>query len=147
MKLLFVIGLIATAAASISVAQVKNASGKAEREIRQVEEKRREALLRGDTTTLDQIFADEYIVTNQSGGVRTKTQMISDLRSGALKFESADEDDVVVRVYGNTAVITGRATSKHEGRDSTQVRFTRVYVKRMGRWQAVTYQVTRIAQQ
>jgi hypothetical protein len=44
-------------------------------------------------------------------------------------------------------VITGRATSKHEGRDSTQVRCTRVYVKRLGRWQAVTYQVTRITQQ
>jgi aspartate ammonia-lyase len=98
MKLLFVIGLIATTATSIAVAQVKNASGKTEREIRQVEEKRREALLRGDTTTLDQIFADEYIVTNQFGGVRTKTQMISDIKSGALKFESAAEDDVVVRL-------------------------------------------------
>ena len=72
-------------------------------------------------------------------------RMISALKSGALKFESIEEDDVVIRVYENLAVLTGRATSKHEGRDSAQVRFTRVYVKRRGQWQAVAYQVTRIA--
>jgi hypothetical protein len=112
-----------------------------------VEEKRREALLQSDTATLDQIFADDYIVTNQFGQLQTKAQMISDLKSGALKFESIVEDDVITRVYGDAAVVTGRATSKHVGRDTTQVRFTRVYVKRQGRWQAVAYQVTRIGQQ
>jgi ketosteroid isomerase-like protein len=151
MKLILVIGLLTITATSIAVGQVKNTraatSDKAEQEIRQVEDKRREALLRSNTTALDEIFADDYIVTNQFGQVQTKAQMISALKSGELKFESVVEDDVSVRVYGDAAVVTGRATSKHEGRESTQVRFTRVYVKRRGHWQAVTYQVTRIAQQ
>jgi hypothetical protein len=151
MKLILVIGLLTITATSIAVGQVKNTraatNDKAEQDIRQVDDKRREALLRSDTATLDRILADEYFVTNQFGQIQTKTQMISALKSGELKFESVVEDDVSVRVYRDAAVVTGRATSKHEGRESTQVRFTRVYVKRRGHWQAVTYQVTRIAQQ
>ncbi len=151
MKLIVVIGLLTITATSIAVGQVKNTrtatSDKAEQEIRQVEDKRREALLRSDTAALDQILADEYFVRNQFGQIQTKAQVISALKSGELKFESIVEDDVSVRVYGDAAVVTGRATSKHEGRESTQIRFTRVYVKQRVHWQAVTYQVTPIAQQ
>jgi ketosteroid isomerase-like protein len=151
MKLMLVVGLLTITATSIAVGQVKNTraatNDKAEQEIRQVEDNRREALLRGDTATVDHIFADEYIVTNQFGQIQTKTQMISALKSGELKFESVVEDDVSVRVYGDVAVLTGRVTSKHEGRETMQSRFTRVYVKRQGRWQTVAYQITRVAQQ
>lgn len=151
MKLILVIGLLTITATSIAIGQGKDANAsansKADQEIRQVEDKRREALLRSDTATLDLIFADEYLVTNQFGQLQTKAQMMSALRSGTLKFESVVEDDVSVRVYGDVAVLTGRSTSKHEGRETVQSRFTRVYVKRQGRWQAVAHQVTRIAQQ
>jgi ketosteroid isomerase-like protein len=151
MKLIFVIGLLAMTPNFIAIGQLKNTRAvtdtKAEQEIRLVEDKRREALLRGDTTTLDQIFADDYTVVNQFGQVQTKAQMMSAIKSGALKFESVVEEDVSTRVYGDAAVLSGRATSKHEGRESTQLRFTRVYVKRQGHWHTVAYQVTRIAQQ
>jgi len=148
MKLIFVLGLLAITQTFISSGQVRNTravtNAKAEQEIRQVEDRRREALLRGDTTTLDQIFADDYSVVNQFGQVQTKAEMMYALKFGALKFESVVEDNVSIRVYRDAAVLTGRATSKHEGRESTQLRFTRVYLKRQGRWQTVAYQVTRI---
>src|SRR5262245_28170606 len=61
MKLIFVIGSLAMTPNFIAIGQVKNTTAitdaKAEQEIRSVEDKRREALVRGDTTTLDQIFA------------------------------------------------------------------------------------------
>src|SRR5262245_14499108 len=99
MKQMLVIGLLIIVATSIAVSQAKNANSsansKAEQEIKQVEEKRREALLRSDATALDQIFADEYLVTNQFGQTQTKAQMISAIKSGGLKFESVAEDDVI----------------------------------------------------
>src|SRR6266567_9233854 len=86
MKLIVVIGLLTITATSIAVGQAKNTrtatSDKAEQEIRQVEDKRREALLRSDTAALDQILADEHFVTNQFGQIQTKAQMISALKSG-----------------------------------------------------------------
>jgi hypothetical protein len=84
---------------------------------------------------------------NQFGQVQTKAQMMADLKSGADKFESIVEDDASIRAYGDAAVLSGRLTSKHEGRESSQLRFTRFYVKRQGRWQAVAFQVTRITEQ
>jgi len=148
---MLVTGLLVITATSDATGQMKNSSIPANsdvgQEIRQVEVKRRKALLQSDTTALEQIFADDYMITNQFGQVQTKAQMISDLKSGALKFESIDEDDVIIRTYGDAAVVTGRTTSKHKGRQSMQVRFTRVYVKRQGRWQTVAYQTTRIVQQ
>ena len=54
----------------------------------------------------------------------------------------------MVRVYGNTAVITGKADVKGTlaGNDATgQYMFTRVYVKKGGQWQSVAFQQTRIS--
>ena len=58
--------------------------------------------------------------------------------------------DIQVRVYGDTAVLTGRTTQKGQfnGKDiSGQTRFTRVYLQQRGKWQAVAFQATRIAEQ
>jgi ketosteroid isomerase-like protein len=72
--------------------------------------------------------------------VRTKPQVLADFTSGNLKFQTITTDDVQVRVYGNTAVETGRSTmigqdkGKAVPRDN---RFTRVWVKQQGRWRLV----------
>ena len=53
-----------------------------------------------------------------------------------------------MRIYGEVAVVTGRATPKGvaDGREFVDpVRYSRVYVKRDGRWQVVLFQQTRIA--
>jgi len=52
---------------------------------------------------------------------------------------------MVVRLYGDTAVVTARADVKGRqlGEDfSGPYRYTRVWVRRNGRWQTVSYQAT-----
>jgi ketosteroid isomerase-like protein len=54
-----------------------------------------------------------------------------------------------VRVYGETALVTGRSTQRgrEDGKDYCgDYRFTRVYVKAAGRWQTVALQTTLIQQ-
>jgi ketosteroid isomerase-like protein len=69
------------------------------------------------------------------------------MRSGTVKYESIEPRDVQVRVYGNTAVITGagrfRVTARGEKLDN-QLRYTNVWVLRDGRWQMVSWQSTKI---
>ena len=80
----------------------------------------------------------------------TKAQDIATITSGDLAFESAVLDNVKVRVYGDTAVVTGRTTNKgkYKGQDiSGQYQFTDVFVKQGGRWRAVASHATRIAEQ
>ena len=69
-----------------------------------------------------------------------KPQVILDFTSGDLKFQSITTDDVQVRVYGNTAVETGRSIMNGQDKGQTvprDTRFTRVWVKQQGRWRLV----------
>jgi ketosteroid isomerase-like protein len=122
---------------------------KAEQEVRQVDNKRNEALVRGDMNVLGHIWADDLTLTNSRGEVHSKAQRIDDIQSGNLKFESYTNNDVLVRVYGDTAVMIGRSAAKYLEKGSNvshQTRFTRVYVKRQERWQLVAQQTSLIAQ-
>jgi len=65
-----------------------------------------------------------------------------------IKYEARQISDLRVRVYGNTAIVTGRAMQKgvENAKDySGENRFTRVYVKKEGRWVSVALQVTLVA--
>jgi hypothetical protein len=61
---------------------------------------------------------------------------MQDFKSGNLKYESFTLDECKVRVYWNTAVVTGLSTQKARDKDediSGQFYFTRVYVNQSGR--------------
>ena len=67
---------------------------------------------------------------------------------GRIKVQSLDFSDVVIRATGPVAVVTGKSTVResHKGEDrSGDQRFTRVYVKRDGRWLLWIYQLTRVS--
>lgn len=99
---------------------------------------------------LDRILADDLTVTNPDGSSGDKAGEIGSLRSGKLKLESVTNDDMKVRVYGKTAVVTGRATiiGQIDGREiNNQNRYTSVFVRRQGRWQVIALHITRVTQQ
>ena len=79
------------------------------------------------------------------GQVTTKQDTVSARKSGQLRYEAINVSDMVVRLYGDTAVVTARADVKgHQlGEDfSGPYRYTRVWVRHNGHWQAVSYQAT-----
>ena len=66
--------------------------------------------------------------------------VIGDFTSHALSYQSITTAEVLVRVYGNTAVETGRSTMVGQDRGKAvprENRFTRVWVMTDGRWQLV----------
>jgi ketosteroid isomerase-like protein len=106
----------------------------------QLDQMRIQAQIGADAAALDRLYAEDFIGIGPSGAERTKAQVIADFTLGSLRFQSITTDDVRWRVYGNTAVETGRSTmigqdkGKAVPRDN---RFTRVWVEREGRWQLV----------
>jgi uncharacterized protein (TIGR02246 family) len=131
------------------VASQTRETAPAEREIRTLEARLNEAIVRADLAFFDRVFAEDFTHTNHTGAFRTKAQWLGNHKPGAKSpYDSFDTEDLAVRVYGETALVTGRTVPK--GRDSKgqaitgKFRFTRVWVRRDGRWQVVAFQGTRI---
>jgi len=120
-----------------------------EQEVRQMIQKYRSALLQRDIPVLEKIWADDYIFVNGSGEVLTKAQRLSNLKSGATSLDSINqEENITVRVYQNSAVVTSRVTLKgqYSGKQiSGQYRSTLVWVKGPAGWQLVSNQLTALA--
>jgi ketosteroid isomerase-like protein len=140
----FLMTILLLTAAPIALAQEHSARRdqrrSVEQVIRQLDHERIQAQIGADAVALDRIYANDFIGIGPSGTVRTKPQVISDFTSGGLKFQSITTDDVRVRVYGNTAVETGRSIMSGQDKGKTvprDNRFTRVWVKQQGRWRLV----------
>jgi len=134
-----------TAAASLTPASNENV----DQAVRQLDNERTQAVLKSDTAFIERVYADDYVVIGANGSVRNKAQVIADLKSGALKLASYKDDELKVRVYGDTAILTGRSTGKQKDKGqeiSGQFLFTRVYVKRNGQWQLVTHHISIVTQ-
>jgi ketosteroid isomerase-like protein len=98
--------------------------------------------------TLEKQTSDDYTFINLNGRMSDKSQMINAFKTGQTKLTSNELSDMKVRVYGDTAVITGKADIKGTlgGKDVVgQIMFTRVYVKKGDQWQSVAFQQTRVS--
>jgi ketosteroid isomerase-like protein len=107
-----------------------------------------QAVVQGDTAFMERVWDDDFFYTGVRGALKTKKDVLAEIRSGDLKFELMQFDDFRVRVYGETALVTGRATTKgrgHSGEITGRFRYTRLYVKRQGQWRLVAFQVIPIA--
>ena len=122
---------------------------KSEQELMKVLDQLTEAYLRADTDVINRIYADDCIITGSTGAVMTKADLVKHLKSGAVKYGSYERDDLLLRLYGTTAVISAAVTSKSmsQGRESTgRSRVVTVWVKQGGKWRLVSGQGTPIPQ-
>jgi uncharacterized protein (TIGR02246 family) len=164
MKRILLIAVIVIAASSLALGQKSEktadkskpvgekvaASSSVEQAVQQRLNELNTALGSNDTVALDRIYADDYTLVNMAGVVTTKAQRLAAIKSGELKYESVSVDEVNIRSYGDTAVVTDRATVKlqDKGQDlSGQYRVTLTFVKMKGAWQLVAAQNTRITDQ
>ena len=117
-----------------------------EGQIIKLDAQRMQAMIGADVEALKNILADDMTYVHTTTALDTKQSLIDALSSGALDYQSMVTDDVKVRVYGETAIVTGAAKIRVTSRgqpNSFGVRFTDVYTNRDGRWQMVAWQATR----
>ncbi|MBV9210810.1 MAG: nuclear transport factor 2 family protein [Acidobacteria bacterium] len=104
-----------------------------------------EALRQNDLAKLNYIVGDDYVITTSEGTMLNKEQDLLPVKTGDVKFQTVETEDVNVRVYGKTAIVTGigsfHVIYKNRPLDVRE-RFTDVYVKRNGRWQPVASHAT-----
>jgi ketosteroid isomerase-like protein len=128
--------------------QAADEKSKDEQAIQKVEQEWAAALVKGDLAMIDHIEAQDWTLADPEGNLIARSTTDADIKSGKMKFESVHADEFKVRVFGDSAIAFGLVTekSKYDGKDTSgQFRFTDVFVKRDGRWQAVCTQLTRVA--
>jgi ketosteroid isomerase-like protein len=110
-------------------------------EVLEVKHQYDEAQLKNDGEWFRRMFADDYIFVLPDSTVVTKEEFVKDLESRDLVWESVSGRDMKVRVYGDTAVVTGQFFGKGRYKrnivDERQM-FTSVWIKRNGQWQAIS---------
>jgi ketosteroid isomerase-like protein len=114
-----------------------------------LEQRLAQAWVRRDRAFIDDVLAAEWSVTDPSGRVLGKQQVLDEtFSSDERQIDSMTVDDVTIRVFGGVAVATGRtrASGSYKGaRASVVLRFTDVLQRRDDRWQFVVSHGTLVA--
>lgn len=94
-----------------------------------------------DARWFEQNLADDFVMITANGSVKTKAEVVADLESPDFQMEPYEPREVQVRVYGDTAIVTGRVVQRFLRRGvryRVDARYTDVYARRRGRWILVT---------
>ena len=69
-----------------------------------------EAVKNNDAETMGRILADDFVLVLGNGKTYTRADLLDSSRSGKIRYERQDEDagTQIVRVWGDTAVVTAR---------------------------------------
>jgi ketosteroid isomerase-like protein len=121
-------------------------TGEAEEELLTLEKAFADAIVRNDLEGIGRLVTDDWIIVDPNGEIVDRARFFEVIKSGALTHDMMESEDFRVRVYGDSAVVTGltRTKGKFMGQEfSTRERATDVFVKRDGRWQCVLTHLTR----
>lgn len=104
-----------------------------------------------DIVGLERLLDDKYMHIHSTALVESKSQFIEALKNGSRKYDTIKIEEEKVRVFDNTAVVTGKFNLKVFARGKTIEgvnRFGLVIVKtRQGTLQVVSFHATAIPQQ
>jgi ketosteroid isomerase-like protein len=80
-------------------------------EVRVSFEEFQQALKSGDTSSLEHIYADDYILVRPNGDILRKEEILADLSRHSMKFTSFEVNDVLIRTKGSVGILTADVRS------------------------------------
>ncbi|NMM04298.1 nuclear transport factor 2 family protein [Paraburkholderia sp. RP-4-7] len=119
-----------------------------QREIVRLEQARCRALVEADIDSLQKLVSDDVVHVHANGKTDDRHAYLA-MVDGQIRFLEANREALDVRVYGDTAIATGRLDQVIEIKQTAQridmhVMTTQVWVQRGGAWQQVTFQATNV---
>lgn len=103
------------------------------------------ALMKADMPYLNRLLHKDFVLTNSQGKLEERAEYLENRKTGRVKYESKVSDEIKVRLYGDTAIVTGRDTETgkdHQGAMDGQFRWTRVFLRHNGHWQLAAVHFT-----
>lgn len=144
MKPTLILVTLVTAMFSQALGQIPR--NEVQEELLRLEKEFAQAVVKNDPEAIGRFLADDWIIIEPDGGIIDRARFLEVIKSGALTHELMESDDVSIRMYGNTAIVTGLTRSKGKFMEqvfTTRERATDVFINENGRWQCVFSQLTR----
>jgi ketosteroid isomerase-like protein len=123
-------------------------NGKTEEELVALAREWDVAMVGNDAEAIGLYMADDWTIIGSDGSVGDKATFLGLVRSGALSHDVMESEDLNVRVYGDTAVVTSRGVSggTYQRQAFREVeRASCVFVRQGGQWRCVLTHLSRIA--
>ncbi|HWR32562.1 MAG TPA: nuclear transport factor 2 family protein [Chitinophagaceae bacterium] len=144
--------LIAFSISTISIYAQDNA--RTEAEIRALEQTGAKAILNGDTNTLKQIWAPEFLVNtprNEITGTRDSILLIQkagmiDYRTYEKVIERMQFQETIVITMGHETLVSKNDTPAAKAGQIYKRRFTNIWMKKNGKWQLIARYASIICQ-
>jgi ketosteroid isomerase-like protein len=76
------------------------------------------ALKSNDLERLSQIYSDDYMLVRTDGTTFSKTQILDDLKTHSMNFNSTELVNEKIRIYGSVGILTGdsKITTVRDGK-------------------------------
>jgi hypothetical protein len=91
--------------------------------------------------SLEAVLDDRLKFIHSTGWIQTKQDLLADVKSGKLNYQTIDVSDMEVRVYGTAAIATGKGTFTGTNTGEpfvVKLLFTEVYILKNKIWQLVS---------
>ncbi|MES2127008.1 MAG: nuclear transport factor 2 family protein [Pseudomonadota bacterium] len=117
------------------------------KEIEAVEHARMAAVERRDADAAARFLTEDFASTNAQGRFLSRQQYLDAMRANPSPIKM-HHDEVLVRVHGDFAVVTGRSIiSQADGKTLAPTRYTHVYIRQGNEWKMMTMQNSPVAAQ
>ena len=106
-----------------------------------------EAIMRKDEKAVAHNMAEDFRQIDGYGNLETKKSFVAGIVDPKLTIDPYTVEDFEVRLYGDTALLSGRThmTGKYDGKMfESNYRYIDIYVRRDGTWKIVSVQITKI---
>jgi ketosteroid isomerase-like protein len=129
------------------MATVTTAPTGVEADVLRADDRRFEAMRKGDWAGLDAALADDLTYVHSTARLESKAEHIANLRDGKPHYRGISPRERKARVHGNIGIING-VSEMHVERDGKEQRFTvrylAVYAKAGDSWRMIAWQSTRV---
>jgi hypothetical protein len=110
---------------------------KTEQLVLDLSKKKFDWMLNKQYDSLELLLDDQVKYIHSNGWMQSKKDVVDDFASGKLSYQKIEVTEAAVRLYNQTAIVTGRG--KFSGTVNNNVfamelSYTEVYINKKGRW-------------
>ena len=106
-----------------------------------------QAMIQNDADTIGKFMHDDWVIIGSDGAVSDKQSFLAQIRQGRLSHDTMTSEDLLIRVYGEVALLiaTGVSGGRFDGHQFREhERQSSVFVRVRGQWRCVITHLSRL---